>query len=36
MDEEWEADLVIMDSLSKENNGYKYILTAIDVLPKYA
>ena len=23
-------------SLSKENNGYKYILTVIDVLPKYA
>ena len=24
-----------MDSLSKENNGYKYILTVIDVLSKY-
>ena len=31
-----EADLVIMDSLSKENNGFKYILTVIDVLSKYA
>ena len=25
-----------MDSLSKHNNGYKYILTVIDVLSKYA
>ena len=32
IDDEWEADLVIMDSLSKHNNGYKYILTVIDVL----
>ena len=24
IDDEWEADLVIMDSLSKHNNGYKY------------
>ena len=36
IDKEWEADLVIMDSISKENNGYKYILTVIDVLSKYA
>ena len=36
IDKEWEADLVIMDSLSKENNGCKYILTVIDVLSKYA
>ena len=35
MDEEWGADLVIMDSLSKSNNGYNYILTVIDVLSKY-
>ena len=34
--EQWEADLVIMDSLSKYNHGYKYILTVIDVLSKYA
>ncbi|CAB4014504.1 Hypothetical predicted protein [Paramuricea clavata] len=25
MDDEWETDLVIMDSLSQQNNGYKYI-----------
>ena len=36
LDEQWEADLVIMDSLSKYNNGFKYILTVIDVLSKYA
>ena len=36
IDKESEADLVVMDSLSKENNGYKYILTVIDVLSKYA
>ena len=34
IDKEWEADLVVMDSLSKENKGYKYILTVIDVLSK--
>ena len=36
IDEQWEADLVIMDSLSKYNNGFKYVLTVIDVLSKYA
>jgi hypothetical protein len=35
IDEQWEADLVIMDSLSKYNNGFKYILTVMDVLSKY-
>ena len=35
-DEQWEADLVIMDSLSKHSNGYKYLLTVIDVLSKNA
>ena len=34
IDEQWEADLVIMDSISKYNNGFKYILTVIDVLSK--
>ena len=34
--DEWETDLVIMDSLSKHNNGYKYILTVTDVLSKFA
>ena len=35
IDKEWETGLVVMDSLSKENNGYKYILTVIDVLFKH-
>ena len=26
MDEEWEADLLIMDSISKAKKGYIYIL----------
>ena len=26
---------MIMDSLSKYNNGFKYILTVMDVLSKY-
>ena len=36
IDKEWETDLVIIDSLSKNNNGHQYILTVIDVLSKYA
>jgi hypothetical protein len=36
VDEQWEADLGIMDSLSKYNNNYRYILTVIDVLSKYS
>ena len=35
-DEQWQADLVDVQRLSKSNNGYKYILTCIDVLSKYA
>ena len=26
IDKEWEADFAIMESLCKENNGYKYLL----------
>ena len=36
MDDEWKADLVIMDSLSQQNSWYKYVLTVIDILSKYA
>jgi hypothetical protein len=36
MDQQFQADLVDMRSLSKENQGFKYILTCIDVLSKYA
>ena len=31
----WECDLVDVQSLSKYNGGYKYILTVIDVFSKY-
>ena len=28
--ETWQADLVVMESHLRENNGYKYIFTLID------
>ena len=36
LDELFEADLVDMKAYSRENKSYKYILTVIDVLSKYA
>ena len=36
IDETWQADLVVMEAYSKENKGYKYLLTAIDNFSKYA
>ena len=35
-DEIWSADLVDMQAFSSFNKGFKYILTVIDVLSKYA
>jgi transposase InsO family protein len=35
-DQQWQADLAIMNALANENDGYKYILTCIDVLSRYA
>ena len=35
VDEIWAADLVDMQSFSKYNNGFKYILMIIDVFSKY-
>ena len=35
VDENWEADICDMQEFAKENNGFKYILTVIDVLSKY-
>ena len=32
----WQADLVEMISYSKQNKGYKYLLTVIDVFSKFA
>ena len=36
MDDLWQMDLVDLSSLSRQNAGYKYLLTCIDVLSKYA
>ena len=35
-DETWQADLVEMIPYAKENKGYRYLLTVIDVFTKYA
>ncbi|XP_048589481.1 uncharacterized protein LOC116604600 [Nematostella vectensis] len=34
-DQQWQADLVDMQKWKSHNDGYKYILTVIDVLSKY-
>lgn len=36
IDSHWEADLIDMQELSNLNKGFKYMLTVIDVLSKYA
>ena len=36
IDHQWQADLADVANLSKENNGYKFLLTCIDVLSKFA
>jgi hypothetical protein len=36
IDHQWQADLVDVSRLSKENDGIKFLLTVIDVLSKYA
>ena len=36
IDETWQADLVEMLPYKKENKGYKYILTIIDIFSKFA
>ena len=36
INEQFQADIVDMQMFSKHNNNYKYILTVIDVLSKYA
>ena len=35
-DDQFQTDLVDLSSMSKMNNGYRYLLTVIDVLSKYA
>ena len=34
MDEQWVADLIEVQSIAKQNKGYRYLLTVIDVLSK--
>lgn len=36
IDYQWQADLIIMDPIKKENFNYRYILTVIDVFSRYA
>jgi hypothetical protein len=36
IDHFWQADLVDMQSWASQNDGYKYILTVVDVFSKYA
>jgi transposase InsO family protein len=36
LDHQWQADLVDVARLSKDNKGIKFLLTCIDVLSKYA
>lgn len=36
LDETWQADLVDMTAYTQFNNGYKYLLTIVDIFSKYA
>lgn len=36
LDHQWQADLVEMKPFAKENQGYHYLLTVIDMLSRYA
>ena len=36
IDEQWQADLVDLISLIKENKNFQYLLTVIDVFSKFA
>ena len=36
LDDLWQADLVEMIPYSKQNSGYKYLLTCINVMSKFA
>ena len=35
IDELWQLDLVDLSKLARENGGYKFILSIVDVLSKY-
>ena len=36
IDSQWQADLADMQQISSHNRGYKYILTVIDILSRFA
>lgn len=36
IDQQWQADLVDLNNLKEYNQGFRYILTCIDILSKYA
>jgi len=36
VDEQWQADLVDMKEFESQNDGYKYLITIIDIFSKYA
>ena len=36
IDHQWQADLIDVQRLKKDNDSYSYLLTVIDVLSKYA
>src|SRR5277367_5421641 len=36
MDHQWQMDLVDMQAYAADNDGYKYILTVIDMFSRYA
>ena len=36
IDDLWQADLVDLQSLSKYNDGYKYLLACVDIFSKFA
>ena len=36
LDEQWQADLADVTLLARENNGYRFILTVIDIFSRYA
>ena len=36
MDEQWTGDLIEVINISKQNKGFKYLLTVVDVFSKYA
>ena len=35
-DQQWQADLVDMQKFEKDNKGYRYILTIIDIFSRFA